>query len=73
MPSHLTASDHMAIGDDPVPLKELISAQPLPAEVTVTAGALGGVRTAEITVDVDAAWRFPRWTERGRCPYHRPT
>jgi monoterpene epsilon-lactone hydrolase len=32
-------------------LKELISAQPLPAEVTVTAGALGGVGTAEITVD----------------------
>jgi epsilon-lactone hydrolase len=32
-------------------LKELLSAQPLPAEVTVTAGALGGVPTAEITVD----------------------
>src|SRR5213592_2350062 len=32
-------------------LKELLSAQPLPAEVTVTAAALGGVRTAEITVD----------------------
>jgi acetyl esterase/lipase len=31
-------------------LKELISAQPLPAEVTVTPGALGGVRTAEITI-----------------------
>jgi monoterpene epsilon-lactone hydrolase len=32
-------------------LKELISAQPLPAEVTVTAAALGGVPTAEVTVD----------------------
>jgi monoterpene epsilon-lactone hydrolase len=32
-------------------LHELLSAQPLPAEVTVSAAALGGVRTAEITVD----------------------
>ncbi len=32
-------------------LRELVSAQPLPAEVTVTAAALGGVPTAEITVD----------------------
>jgi monoterpene epsilon-lactone hydrolase len=32
-------------------LKELLSAQPLPAEVTVTAATLGGVPTAEITVD----------------------
>jgi len=32
-------------------LRELLSAQPLPAEVTVAAAALGGVRTAEITVD----------------------
>jgi monoterpene epsilon-lactone hydrolase len=31
-------------------LKELLSAQPLPAEVTVTPGTLGGVPTAEITV-----------------------
>jgi acetyl esterase/lipase len=31
-------------------LKELISAQPLPDEVTVTAAALGGVPTAEVTV-----------------------
>jgi acetyl esterase/lipase len=29
----------------------LISAQPLPADVTVTAAALGGVPTAEITID----------------------
>ena len=32
-------------------LKELVSAQPLPAEVTVTAAAQGGVPTAEVTVD----------------------
>jgi acetyl esterase/lipase len=32
-------------------LKELLSAQPLPADVTVAEAALGGVRTAEITVD----------------------
>jgi acetyl esterase/lipase len=31
-------------------LRELLSAQPLPGEVTVTAGALGDVPTAEITV-----------------------
>ena len=33
------------------PLRELTSAQPLPAAVTVTAATLGGVRTAEITID----------------------
>jgi len=32
-------------------LRELLSAQPLPAEVTVTTAALGGVPTAEITLD----------------------
>jgi hypothetical protein len=32
-------------------LREAISAQPLPTDVTVTASALGGVPTAEITVD----------------------
>src|SRR6202022_4234122 len=32
-------------------LRELLSAQPLPADVTVTAAALGSVSTAEITVD----------------------
>ena len=32
-------------------LKELASAQPLPAGVRVTAAALGGVPTAEITID----------------------
>ena len=32
-------------------LRELLSAQPLPPEVTVTEGALGSVKTAEITVD----------------------
>jgi acetyl esterase/lipase len=31
-------------------LRELLSAQPLPADVTVTAATLGGVPTAEITV-----------------------
>jgi epsilon-lactone hydrolase len=32
-------------------LRELLSAQPLPADVTVTEAALGGVPTAEVTVD----------------------
>ena len=32
-------------------LQEFASAQPLPAEITVTTAALGGVPTAEITVD----------------------
>src|SRR3954464_2264221 len=32
-------------------LRELLSAQPLPADVTVIGGALGDVPTAEITVD----------------------
>ncbi len=32
-------------------LKELLSSQPLPGDVTVTAATLGGVPTAEITVD----------------------
>ena len=32
-------------------LRELLSAQPLPADVTVTEATLGGVPTAEITVD----------------------
>jgi acetyl esterase/lipase len=32
-------------------LREAVSAQPLPADVTVTAAALGAVPTAEITVD----------------------
>ncbi|HEV3170458.1 MAG TPA: alpha/beta hydrolase fold domain-containing protein, partial [Actinocrinis sp.] len=32
-------------------LRDLLSAQPLPADVTVTAATLGGVPTAEITVD----------------------
>jgi epsilon-lactone hydrolase len=32
-------------------LRELTSVQPLPADVTVTAAKLGGVRTAEITID----------------------
>ena len=32
-------------------LRELLTAQPLPPDVTVTAAALGGVPTAEVTVD----------------------
>jgi epsilon-lactone hydrolase len=32
-------------------LRELTSSQPLPADLTVTSGALGGVPTAEITID----------------------
>ena len=32
-------------------LRELLTAQPLPTDVTVTEAALGGVPTAEITVD----------------------
>jgi monoterpene epsilon-lactone hydrolase len=32
-------------------LRELLSAQPLPAEVTVTTAELGGVPTAEVTID----------------------
>jgi len=32
-------------------LRELLSAQPLPPDVTVTAATLGGVPTAEVTVD----------------------
>jgi acetyl esterase/lipase len=32
-------------------LRDLVSAQPLPAEVTVSDAALGGVPTAEVTVD----------------------
>jgi acetyl esterase/lipase len=32
-------------------LRELISAQPLPADVSVTAATLGGIPTAEITID----------------------
>ena len=32
-------------------LRDLLSAQPLPTEVTVTRAVLGGVPTAEITVD----------------------
>src|SRR4051812_28623470 len=32
-------------------LRELLSAQPLPADVTVAPGSLGGVPTVEITVD----------------------
>jgi acetyl esterase/lipase len=39
------------VGEQRRLLRELASAQPLPADITVTAGALGGVPTAEIRVD----------------------
>jgi acetyl esterase/lipase len=39
------------VGEQRRLLRELTSAQPLPADVTVTAGELGGVPTAEVTVD----------------------
>jgi acetyl esterase/lipase len=39
------------VGEQRRLLRELTSAQPLPADVTVTAAALGGVPTAEITID----------------------
>ena len=41
----------MDVGEQRRLLRELTSAQPLPADVTVTAAELGGVPTAEITVD----------------------
>ena len=39
------------VNDQRRALRELLSAQPLPADVTVTPAALGGVPTAEVTVD----------------------
>jgi epsilon-lactone hydrolase len=39
------------VGEQRRLLRELLSAQPLPGDVTVTAAAMGGVPTAEITVD----------------------
>jgi monoterpene epsilon-lactone hydrolase len=43
--------DHADVDEQRRALRELLSAQPLPADVTVTAAQLGGVPTAEITVD----------------------
>jgi epsilon-lactone hydrolase len=40
-----------AVNEQRQALRELLSAQPLPADVTVTEAALGGVPTAEITVE----------------------
>jgi hypothetical protein len=68
-------------------LRELLSAQPLPADVTVTAAALGGVATAEITVDgIEArhrhvgerrrTWGSVRWlpaVSRSGCARHSPS
>src|SRR4029079_17895134 len=39
------------VDEQPRLLREIVSAKPLPAEVTVAEAALGGVRAAEITVD----------------------
>ena len=39
------------VGEQRRALRELLSAQPLPGDVTVTEASLGGVPTAEITVD----------------------
>jgi acetyl esterase/lipase len=39
------------LGEQRRQLRELVSAQPLPADVTVTAATLGGIPTAEITID----------------------
>jgi monoterpene epsilon-lactone hydrolase len=39
------------VNEQRLALRELLTAQPLPADVTVTAAELGGVPTAEITVD----------------------
>jgi epsilon-lactone hydrolase len=43
--------DNADVNEQRRALRELLSAQPLPADVTVTAAELGGVPTAEITVD----------------------
>ena len=43
--------DDSSVDEQRRALRELLSAQPLPADVTVTEAALGGVPTAEITVD----------------------
>ena len=43
--------DDSSVDEQRQALRELLSAQPLPADVTVTEAALGGVPTAEITVD----------------------
>ena len=43
--------DDSSVDEQRQALRELLSAQPLPADVTVTEAALGGVPTAEITVE----------------------
>jgi monoterpene epsilon-lactone hydrolase len=43
--------DNADVNEQRRALRELLSAQPLPADVTVTAAELGGVPTAEVTVD----------------------
>jgi acetyl esterase/lipase len=46
-----TFADGSDVNEQRRQLRELLSAQPLPADVTVTAAALGEIPTAEITVD----------------------
>jgi acetyl esterase/lipase len=46
-------------------LQELLSAQPLPADVTVTAATLGGVPTAEITVGGVEPWHVVLYFHSG--------
>jgi acetyl esterase/lipase len=46
-----TFADGSDVNEQRRQLRELLSAQPLPADVTVTAAALGDIPTAEITVD----------------------
>ncbi len=45
----------ISVGEQRRLLRELTAAQPLPADVSVTAGTLGGVPTAQITIDGIAA------------------
>src|SRR6266536_3340539 len=51
LPGRQRGGGHGHVDEQRRLLRELLSAQPLPADVTVTAAALGGVPTAEIAVD----------------------
>jgi hypothetical protein len=48
-------------------LRELLSAQPLPADVTVTAAALGGVPTAEAAALDRAGQRLSAYLAGAEC------
>jgi monoterpene epsilon-lactone hydrolase len=50
-PADSDVSDVSDVNEQRRQLREFLSAQPLPADVTVTAAALGGVPVAEITID----------------------